>query len=27
LQTDAVYGASRSIPREKVYDRLAQLRK
>lgn len=26
LQTDAIYGASRSIPREKVYDRLAKLR-
>lgn len=26
LQTDAVYGASRSIPREKIYDRLAKLR-
>lgn len=26
LQTDAVYGGGRSIPRDKVYDRLAKLR-
>jgi len=26
LQTDAVYGAGRSIPREKIYDRLSKLR-
>ncbi len=26
LQTDAVYGAGRSVPREKIYDRLAKLR-
>jgi Flp pilus assembly protein TadD len=27
LQTDAVYGGSRSIPRDQVYDRLAKLRR
>ena len=26
LETDAVYGGSRSVPREQIYDRLAQLR-